>query len=199
MNLRQSLTAVVTAAVVVGCLSLVETHGQAGGGMNIAVVDIEGVFNQLEERTAIEADIRTRISNLQKWEQDKRKELINLQNDLDIMDKSSDNYRKAAEDMERKAIALQTELQFRQRQIEREKAINLENLYRKLIDGIASVAKAEGFDLVLAKDRTPDLRQANQQQVAAVIQLRKLLYANPTMDVTERIKQKLNNDYTNAG
>ncbi len=201
MSLRQMMTAALAAVLVVGVMGTMNMlHGQSGpaGGTTIAVVDVAEVFENLEERGVIEADIRDKITAMQKWEQTKAAELTGLQSDMDIMDPNSDGFKKAIAELERKTIALRIERDVRQRKIQREMAQSLEGLYRKVVDGIGVVAAAEGYDLVLTKDRTPSLENASQQQILGMIQLRKTLYSNPQMDITQRVKTKLNNDYNNT-
>jgi Skp family chaperone for outer membrane proteins len=182
-------------AIVLGVGLFVSLHAQARRGGTIAVVDIQEVFNQLTERADVEADIKARIDNLEKWEQDKQTELRQLKADLDIMSPDSPNFERTREKPERAVIALQVEIKIKQRQLEQEKAIQLEALYRKIIAGIGTIAQQRGYELVLLKDQMPDLRGANQQQIAALIQVRKLLYSADHLDITDQIKQKLNNDY----
>lgn len=202
MTVSKSLTAVIAAVLVVGFIAHMETRGQAGGGgaapVSVAVVDLEGVFKNLAERTAIEADIKTKSSEIEKWEQEKTKELIQLRNDYDILDKDSQNARDLEKEIRRKVIALRVEKEDRVQTIQREAALNMENLYRKLLGATETVANAGGFQVVLTKESTPRLTGANQQQVLQVIQQRKLLYANPSLEITQQVLQKMNNDYANA-
>ena len=198
MTLRQSITALTTAAIVVGFMSIVNLNAQTGGGgASIAVVSIADVFEKLDERNAIQAEIQTMVDKAKKWQQEKGNDIKMIQEDLRIMDKNSPNYRATVEDFERKALQLQVELKFREQNIEREKAIKLEALYRKILAGIESVAQVEGYDLVISKDRTPSLRGANQQQIVFIIDQRKNLYSNSSLDITQRVEQKLNNDFKN--
>ena len=82
-----------------------------------------------------------------------------------------------------------------QREIEQEKALQLEAIYRKIIHVVEGIAKAEGYDLVLFRDHMPDISNASQQQIAGLIQVRKVLYSADRLDLTERVKQKLNADF----
>ena len=174
-----------------------QAQANVAKAVSVAVLDIETVFNELTERGTVEANIQSRIGELQKWENDKKKEITRMQNDLAIMDPDQPDYDKLQQDLRRAAINLRVELEVAQRQIEQQKAMQLESLYRKILDGAQTIAEQSGYDLVLLKDRMPNLRGANQQQVAALIQVRKLLYSAPELDITARVKQKLNNDWAN--
>lgn len=199
MSWRQPVIILSVIAIILGVGMTMNLHAQATGaaGVKVAVLDIETVFNDLTERGDVEAGIQTRIGNLQKWEQDMQKDIRQKKADLDIMSPDSPNYEKASSELERMVIELQVEMQVKQRQLEQEKAVQLESLYRKIMDGVESIAQQRGYEIVLLKDRIPNLRGANQQQIAALIQVRKLLYSAPGLDITDQVKQKLNNDYAN--
>ncbi len=200
MNWRQPLMVFSVIAIVLALgLSMTLQAQNAPVASSVAVVDIETVFNELAERADVEADIQTRIGELQKWEQERKKAIQQIKADLDIMNPGTENYDKTRQQLERAVIELQVEIQVKQRQLEQEKAIQLEGLYRKIIDGIGAIAKQRGYSIVLLKDRMPNLQGANQQQIVALIQVRKLLYSAPEMDITDQVKQRLNNDYANRG
>lgn len=199
---RSFWTVVLAAALIVAVTGQSPLYAQARAGARpvaIAVVDVETVFESLNEQTAIQADLTSRINNLQKWEQGQRKAIQTKQQDeLPVLPPDGEAYKKTVAEIEQLAIGLQVELQFRQRQIEREKAVQTEVLYRKILAMVERVAKADRYDLVLFKDKTPKMEGANQQQVAALIQVRKLLYSAPDLDITDQITQKINNEYNNA-
>lgn len=198
MSWRQPAMILSVIAIVLAAGMSVNLQAQTtSSGVKIAVLDIETVFNELSERGDVEADIQSRIGDLQKWEQDKQKAIRQKKADLDIMSPDSPNFDRTRKELERMVIELQVETKVKQRQLEAEKAIQLESLYRKIIDGVEAIAKQRGYDMVLLKDRMPNLRGANQQQIAALIQVRKLLYSSPSLDITDQVKQKLNNDYAN--
>lgn len=198
---RTVLMVIVAGLVTMGLMGLTAEAQNRGGARPVAaaVVDVESVFENLDEQAAVKADLTSQISNLQKWEQGQQKAIKAKQGELDVLPPDSKEFQQAQADMEQMAIGLQVELQFRQRQIERAKAVQTEGLYRKILAMVERVAKAERYDLVLFKDKTPNMAGANQQQVAALIQVRKLLYSAPDLDITDQITQKLNNEFNNAG
>jgi len=200
MKFSKSMIVLAAVAVAFGTTTLVSNlSAQANKkpGTPVAVVDIEKVFNELQERGAVEASIQSKIAELQKWEQEKRKEIAALQSDLELMKAGTDAYDQTREKLRKALIELRVELEVGQRQVEQEKALQLEGLYLKMIDTVGQVAQQQGFELVMFKDNTPPMRGANQQQIAALIQVRKCLYAADHLDLTDQVKQKMNNDFNN--
>ncbi|QNN22869.1 OmpH family outer membrane protein [Planctomycetales bacterium ZRK34] len=199
MNFRQSLSMIAVAMVVValvGAANLV-AQGKAARPTSVAVVDVQQVFNALDEKSTVEADITQQTEQLQKEEQDRQTELKALQADLGILAAGTPAYQETQTKLENKALEFQVWKQFNQRKLEREKVVRLEALYRKVVDAIGGVAKQNNYDIVMFKDSTGDLKGENQQQLAAMIQVRKVLYSNPDLDITDQITQKLNNEWNN--
>jgi Skp family chaperone for outer membrane proteins len=199
MNMRQTMMMAIAAGMILAAGSAVNLRGQSGTAqpqpVAVAVVDVEKVFNESDERSEIEANIQGRIAELQKLEQQKRQHIQNLRSDLDIMDPTSDNYDKKRNELRQALIALRVHLEVAQREIEQEKALQLEAIYRKIIHVVENIAQAEGYDLVLFRDHMPDITNASQQQIAGLIQVRKVLYSADKLDLTERVKQRLNSHY----
>jgi len=198
MNYRTSLSMIAVAALVFALVGGANLVAQSGATVDkMAVVDVQKVFNSLDQKTSVEADITQQTEKLQKQEQDKQTELKALQADLQVLAAGTPAYQETQEKLETKAMEFQVWKQFNQRKLEREKVLRLEDLYRKVVDAIGSVAEAKGIDLVLFKDNSIDLKGENQQQLAAMIQVRKVLYASPEMDITDQITQKMNNEWNN--
>ncbi len=202
MKLQHPLFLLSLAAVIFAASGMINSFAQSGGNakaVSAAVVDVDNVFQGLAEREQIEARITSQIEKLQEKEQAKRQEIKDIQTELGVLSPDSPEYDKRRQDMEHLVIELQVELQYQQRQIEIEKALQIENLYRKILLNIEEIAQQRGYDLVLFKDQTPSLRGANQQQLAAMIQVRKLLYSAPSLDITETVKQRMNARHTATG
>lgn len=199
MNTRQSLSMIAVAMVVVALAAAANlvAQGKAARPSAVAVVDVQQVFNSLDEKATVEADITQQTEQLQKQEQDRQTELKALQADLGILAAGTPAYEETQTKLENKALEFQVWKQFNQRKLEREKVVRLEALYRKVVDAIGGVAKQNNYDLVLFKDNTGDLKGENQQQLAAMIQVRKVLYSDPSLDITDQITQKLNNEWNN--
>jgi Skp family chaperone for outer membrane proteins len=201
MKFGKTIGVVAAGAIAITLTSLVsQVPAQNAGGpraVSIAVVDIEEVFNNLKEREAVQANIQGRVSDLQQWEQAKRREIVRLQEDLKVTNEGTEEYQQLLDQLRKSMIQLQVELELGKRTLEQESARQLEAIYRNIIDATGAIAKQQGYDVVLLRDKMPNLAGANQQQIAAMIQVRKLLYADQRLDITQQVKQRLNNEYQN--
>lgn len=199
MNRRPSYWTFALAAAVV-LTGLMTLHGQNAAGprpTSIAVVDVQKVFNSLDEQSAIQADITRRGEKFQSESNDRAKEVRNLEQDLSILAPDSEAYRQADEKRQQKAIELEVWQKLKLQQLEREMAIQTEHLYRKITQAVDRLAKKQGYDLVLYKDETEPVRAKTQREVKVLINMRKVLYAAPELDVTDQITQALNNEFNN--
>ena len=99
--------------------------------------------------------------------------------------------------LRKKTIELGVELKYRQSQLQIEQALQLEKLYRKMVNMIERLAKQSGYDLVLFKDKLPRVEGANAQQLIGMMNMRKVLYASEQLDLTKQVTQRLNNEFNN--
>jgi len=66
----------------------------------------------------------------------------------------------------------------------------MEALYQKFLDQVAEIARVEGIALVLNKDEVPD--------VTTMIRSRRLIYNSPSLDITARVMENLDRDYSRS-
>jgi outer membrane protein len=171
-------------------------HAQtAAKATAIAVVDVSKVFNDLSERSAIEADINSLRERIQKEDTQRKQELDALQADLRILSPNEEAFKQTVAKAEIKSLEYQAWKQYQQRKIDNETTNRIQDLYNKVLDAIERLAKKDGYDLVLFKDQTESLRGQNPQQITAMIQIRKVLYSKTELDITDQIKQLCNNEY----
>jgi Skp family chaperone for outer membrane proteins len=197
---RPSSTLVLAVALGLTLTTLVTLHGQAAGKPRptaVAVVDLQKVLNNLDEKGAVVADLVRRKEQIDKAKVDRAKEVRDLEADLQVLGDKTDAYKQTIEKAELKAIELDSWEKFERRKLDREAAMQIENLYLKVLDAVKRKAEKDGFDIVLYKDSTESIRATNEQQVAAAMNLRKVLYSAPDLDLTDQVTQMLNNEYNN--
>jgi Skp family chaperone for outer membrane proteins len=86
-----------------------------------------------------------------------------------------------------------------------EAALTMQDLYRSVKAAAAQMATTNRFDLVLVDDSQGEIitsseaRVSRMDQVRQQIAARRMLYVNPTIDITEDLIQRMNNAYKSAG
>ena len=163
----------------------------------IAVVDVSAVFNALDEKPTIDA-ARDKLRREMKAENDRRVQEINqLKEDRDLL-QPGPAFQEKQRELELAAIELQALQEYQKRRLISERALQTERIYSKITDALGAIAQAEGYDVVLFKERPIDFRAANPQQIDALVALRKVLWSKPDLDITAQVTDKMNNDFNNA-
>ena len=193
-----AVIAVVAAAVSVLTAVGLEVEGQSSRGpASVAVVDVQQVFQNLDQKGSVEAEITQRTEELQKQQQKRQQEIQGLQSDLQVLSPESDAYQQTRRELRKKAYQFDAWKKMMQRELEAEKAIRIEGLYRNVLDACKQIAQDKGLELILQKDELPSLRGQNQKQLTALILQRKVLYADKSLNITDQVIQICNNRYNN--
>jgi len=191
------------AAILVGGLGLTGWVGanarslMAGRPTSVAVVDVQLVFESLKEKVQIEADLKGRLEQLNQDEQDRKRELEELKSDLEILAPDTPAYNEKQAKLEQSAIELQAWRTFQTQKLNRERGLQIERLYRKLLDAIGRISQQNGYDLVLFKEKPVDFRGTKPEALNTLIQVRKVLWSSDELDLTDQIIQLINNEFSN--
>ena len=205
MSRRNNLSLIVV-ALALGVIAGYQALAQRGAAISppiIATVRIEPLFDGLHQR----AEAKTVISALEEKliaRQGERQEIIN-ELEIELEDVVATNRREELTDkiaLER--MKLQFWFQQARMELEVEKALRLQELYKSVKEAIADLAEAEGYDIVMLNDASDELpfdresRMPAQLQILQQIAGRKLLYLSPATDVTDDLIVRMNNAYRAA-
>ena len=199
MRFNRTAVVTVTAVAIVGLIGVMHLHGQQGGArpapVTVAVVNVLKVMNSATEKADIEAELVALVEKFQEDVQKRQQEIKSLQDDIEILNKGTAARKAKQEELQKKAIHLDSWGKFEQRKNEVERIVRYEALYRKVLDEIAVIAERDGYDLVLYNDYSKDLNVQTGQQLQANILLRKLVYVKGELDMTDQVIQQLDNKY----
>lgn len=202
MNYRPSLSALVIVALAAGLLGSLGSsrlEGQAAGLKPpvVALINVQKVINQLDERKTFEANLQAIIEKDQKETQERQTRIKAIQADLAVLNPATDAY----QDKQNEGLQLSYEFEAWQKLSaairERERAIMLENLYNSVVDAATRLATKDGIDLVLTDDQSGPLKIKNQQALIQMMSLRKVIYAKDWLILTDQVAQQMNNEFQN--
>lgn len=165
----------------------------------VAVANIQKIFNSLKERQQIQANMQSQMKKLQSQEKAKRKEIDNLKSQLDVLQAGSKAYSNKENQLEEKSINLDAWVRYQQKKVNHNRALKIEELYRQTVKAVASVAKSDGYQIVLYGGGKPTFQYNSESQLANEIELRKVLWADSSVDITDQVTQQMNNAFENAG
>jgi Skp family chaperone for outer membrane proteins len=162
----------------------------------LAVVNVVQLFNDLLERR----DGETALDNMKRgFEEDNRKlqdALKDMEKNLSSFGNGTPEQKKAQDDYLKKGMELQGFGSYAQQKLLMEQRLYTTNLYRKINDAVAKYAAANGIAIVFVADSANVERASTPEGLQAAINARKILYADASFDITAKITQTMNTEYS---
>lgn len=163
----------------------------------IATVDIIRLVDKLNEKSDWDVQLTALTKKIQ-TELDTRKKSIDDQ--LKAIEAAPDAQKAGLRDrVELEDLQLREWANYKRAEIDRERALMWQSMYRNIRIESAKLAEAEGYDLILVNDGVTDLqiqRDSNvpmEQQAQEQIMRRRMLFANKGIDVTDKLILRMNN------
>jgi len=163
-------------------------------GIKIGVVDISGVFEKYQKRKDLDQELKDLEKQFQSEINKKRKDMINLDEETQLLDLGSESRRKNEELLERKNVELEGYAKFAERQLLRRYKEFFETVYDTVVKGVETIGKKEGFDLIIKKEE-PELKSGQISDLQFKIGIRTVLYHSKSVDVTLKVIDGLNAQY----
>ena len=169
-------------------------------GLTIATVDLSSVFEGLTQRA--DADLHLgQMAERNRLERDRRAgeiEALRSQH-RDTVDPAT--RQELEERIALASIEYATWVRFTNQKTDVEQSLVLQDLYRAVKQAAAELARSEGYDLVVVDDSLRQLRMSadsaisREEQVRQQIGSRRLLFADPGLDVTDDLIATMNRAY----
>lgn len=169
----------------------------------IAVVDLVRVFNEFKQTKALNnkmLEYRKRLSE----EKDQKQQKVNeLREKLEAFAPDSADYYKRREELTRQRIDLEVWQGVKLDELGEHHLRWIKRTYQMVTDEVAAVAKGHGVDVVLTREEldTPNTTDTSKIMQATLQQIlnRKVVYSNPTLDVTEEVLKRLDSQFEKSG
>ncbi len=204
------------AMLAVGFGSALAQDGRAAGGGGgrpavIATVRLGTVIEKLDKRASDFANLQALKAKVQKEEKERKDAIDKMQQQLKAMveangaENPNAEMFKLQEDLGLASLRFQAWSRFTLDKADIEQSLVLQDLYRSIKTAAAQMATAAGYDLVLVDDSqgelrtTPDARISRDAQILQQISDRRMLYANPMLDITDELITRMNNEWKAAG
>ena len=169
----------------------------------VTVVRIKPLFDGLKERADAEAAVDRLLGEIETEAQARQEAIEALRqeysNTVDATEREA-----LADTIAMETLKNDSWLQTAKQKHELDKAVYLQDLYKKIFDAIQTLALTEGYDLVIVDDSGAALpfyrssRVLPQDQVRQQLTRRKVLFVNPTLDITEDLIMRMNNEFNAA-
>ncbi len=200
MNRMTQLVSVPTVTIAIGLGAVLGQRALAPAAPVLAVVKINELFDELQQRADARIDLRRLELEIQDEKTLRESAIAEIEGDLEQAVAAA-HRDELADDFALKKLQMQFWFREAMTELEVEKALLLQNLYRSMIEAIEALAATDGYDIVIIDDASDELtfdrdgRVPPQVQVQQQIIGRKILYRNPALDITMDLATRMNNLY----
>ena len=161
----------------------------------IGIVDISSVFEKYQKRIDLDQELKEQEKGFQDEINKKRKEIIDLDEETQLLDLGSESRNSNENLLERKNVELEGYAKFAERQLLKKYKDFFENIYQEVVQKVEEIGKQEGFDLVIKKEES-DVKSGKISDLQFKIGIRTVLYHSDSVDITLDVIDALNTSYS---
>jgi len=189
------VTGLAAALVVLGFAQ--SLRAQVGGTPptgRIACVDVVQVFNEFQRQKDLTEEMRELQDRLNEENKQRRQKIDALQAEIDKLDPDDPAYVTRMREMLAMQIDYKNWVDLKQADMSREVGVWSVRIYREILKAVEELARRDGYDLVLYRGQFEPVSM-DPDQIKEQIRSNHLLYASPSVDITQVVTDKLNRDY----
>ncbi len=164
-------------------------------GFKIGIVDISGVFEKYEKRKDLDQGLKDLEIEFQDEINKKRKEMIDLNEETQLLDLGSETRRTNEDMLERKNVELEGYAKFAERQLLKRYKAFFEQTYSEVVRMVEAIGEKESYDLIIKKEE-PELNSGQISDLQFKIGIRTVLYHSKAVDITGSVIEHLNSEYS---
>jgi Skp family chaperone for outer membrane proteins len=161
----------------------------------IGIVDISSVFEKYQKRIDLDQELKEQEKGFQDEINKKRKEIIDLDEETQLLDLGSESRSSNENMMERKNVELEGYAKFAERQLLKKYKDFFENIYQEVVQKVEEIGKQESFDLIIKKEES-DVKSGEISDLQFKIGIRTVLYHSDSVDITLDVIDALNSSYS---
>ena len=158
----------------------------------VGVVNLEVVFAGLTVRAEADAALQQMADNLQQDGEGQSQAIEDLAADLEDYPPGSDKYQQVLEDYSLKTLEYQAFIEFSRQKISIEKSLIYKRIYQSIRAAATEIAQEEGYQLVIVDDGVRELPPVAEAEMIRQISARKVLYADSSIELTEKLLARMN-------
>ena len=151
----------------------------------IAGLDLEKVFNEIDRRAIEEAELERRGEEFEQQREERRVRAEQAKLDMDMLVPGTDQYKNAQETWTQTVLDYTAFVEFTKAKLDAKRAEARKKIYDRIVDEAGKFAAANGIDFILADDSHIGLVVGKDIQIVQQMSLRRLVYANPSYDITD--------------
>jgi Skp family chaperone for outer membrane proteins len=196
MNLRSRFLIVTVAVLLATAGSLIAAEKPSG--MKIGFVNLKKVFTDFLRSKTMEKEIENFQNEEEKKLEKMKKDINDLEKELDLVRRSSKEWFNIRKDIVRKRKALETDEKLAKIEIQRRLLKATEEIYEDILAQISDYSKKNGFAMVL-KIETGRIDSESSVELSMKVNSRGVLFFRKDLEITDAIIHGLNASYSGPG
>ncbi len=192
------IISIVVAAVAIATPHLIAQAAQSSSGSKVAVCRLVEAFKNYHKARDMSEKINRELDSIRQKGQAANEEFGKIADELKGLKPGSAAYESRATKAQRMRLQLDADIKLQKFVIGRKHREGTMKMYAEIRHSVAKIAKQRGFDIVLLGDEG-QLAAENESQMLNELRSRKVLYANPAVDITTDVLRDLNRAYKAGG
>lgn len=162
--------------------------------LKIGVVDINEIFDNYDKRTDLDQQLKNTEAEFKKEIESKKKTMIDLNEETQLLDLGSESRNENMEILERKNVELEGYAKFAEKQLTKKYKDAFEKIYEEITKEVNSFGKEKNYSVIIKKEK-PNLASNQLSDLQFKIGIRTVLYNSSAIDITSNITERINARY----
>ncbi|MSR33964.1 MAG: OmpH family outer membrane protein [Phycisphaerales bacterium] len=162
----------------------------------IATVDLERLYNGLDEHKAGEKRLEETMKELGAKSEKLGLAIQSLQSELENFKADSPGFFETSNKIEDAIGNFKAFEEFSKYKFENEKKILLRGTYQAIKSSLGDICKAQQIDAVFLDDATPPFDPKDTRPVMTQISGRRMLWVNPAIDISDVVIKQMNENFS---
>jgi len=162
--------------------------------LKIGIVDINDIFDNYEKRKDLDQQLKDKETEFKEELESKKKVMIDLNEETQLLDLGSEQRNKNMEILERKNVELEGYAKLAEKQLTKRYKNAFEKIYEEITKEVDAFGKENNYSLIIKKEKS-DLQSNQISDLQFKIGIRTVLYNSNRVEVTSNITDRLNTRY----
>jgi len=155
-------------------------------------VDFERVFSSLEERVSEQSRAQAIVDTMTADIEARRQHIESYEQEFELYETGSEKWEELMQEQQLEVLEYRAQIDYLNLRAAREESKGMRRVYEHIREAAASLSKVNGWDYVVVNDAAVALPEGDNVDMGVQISNRRMLYANPTLDVTDALIEYMN-------
>jgi len=161
----------------------------------MAFVDIQSIFNSLEERAQMFSDAEAFAEDLQEDIITRRHKITDIDSEIELYKDGSEKRKELEQKQKLDSLAYNVFVECCEGKLKRFEARGIRSMYDNIRAAAEKLSKENGWDVVFVNDAAVKLPDGDNPNIMGEISSRRVLYANIEFDVTDQLIEYMNSEF----